>query len=69
MVGNTKANLNKHWTSQDIASLRNLAKGDTPTGLIAYDLKRTKAAVESKASQLNISLKPVNKSPYNRHTK
>lgn len=46
-----------------------LANGNTPTGLIAYELKRSKAAVYSKASDEDISLHPTNKSPYNRRKK
>lgn len=61
------ANQGKQWTSAQEAQLRKLAKGDTPTRLIGYKLGRTPAAVQSKAQDLNVSLKPVNKSPYNRH--
>lgn len=46
--------------------LRALAKGNTPTGLIAYRLGRTEDAVRAKASEKHISLKPTNQSPYNR---
>ena len=46
--------------------LGKLADGNTPTGLIAYQLKRSEAAVYSKASDEKISLHPTNQSPYNR---
>jgi hypothetical protein len=59
-------NANKEWTEKDIAKLKDLVNGNTPTGLIAYELKRTKSAIYSKASDENISLHPTNKSPYNR---
>lgn len=61
------ANQGKAWTGAQNVQLKQLAKGDTPTPLIAYKMGRTPAAIQSKAQALNISLKPVNKSPYNRH--
>jgi len=54
------------WARQDVASLRNLAKDNTPTRVIGLKLGRTEDAVRSKASQENISLKPTNQAPYNR---
>jgi hypothetical protein len=60
-------NQGKAWTQAWESQLRKLAKGNTPTRLMAYRLGRTTVAVQSKAQELNISLKPVNKSPYNRH--
>lgn len=56
----------KRWTGPDLKQLKALAAGNTPTGLIAYRLQRTPAAVQSKAVEAGISLKPVNQSPYNR---
>jgi hypothetical protein len=61
------ANQGKAWTSTQESQLRKLAKGDTPTRLMAYKLGRTPAAVQAKAQDLSVSLKPINKSPYNRH--
>lgn len=54
------------WSSADDARLRDLAARDTPTGLIANRLGRTEQAIYSRASELGISLKPTNQSPYNR---
>lgn len=68
-MAKTPANHNKRWTQQAERELRKLAKGNTPTGLIAYKLKRTEAGVRGKASDINLSLKPTNKSPYNRRKK
>lgn len=59
-------NHGKPWTDSDIGKLDKLADGNTPTGLIAHKLGRTEDAVRSKASEEDISLKPVNQSPYNR---
>jgi len=57
---------NKHWTPAETRELRDLANGNTPTRLIAWNLDRTEDAVRAQASKKNISLKPVNQSPYNR---
>lgn len=65
-VAKTPKNHGKSWSRDDVSELRQLARGNTPTGLIAYELGRTKDAVQSKASEENISLKPTNQSPYNR---
>ena len=62
-------NSGKPWTKQDVSQLRTLAKGNTPTRLIGLKMKRTAAAVQQKASNENISLKPTNQSPYNRRKK
>ena len=59
-------NQGKAWSSDDIKKLKNLTKGNTQTGLIAYELGRSEDAVRGKASNEGISLKPTNKSPYDR---
>jgi len=60
-------NHGKQWTNPDVKKLKDLSKGNTPTGLIAYKLGRTEDAVRSKANEVNISLKPTNQSPYDRN--
>lgn len=62
-------NLGKEWSSTDLKKLVKLADGNTPTRLIAYELKRSVDAVYSKASAESISLHPTNQSPYNRRKK
>ncbi len=62
-------NKGKRWTPAEEKKLRKLAKGNTPTGLISYELGRTEAGVRGKASEIDLSLKPTNKSPYNRQKK
>jgi hypothetical protein len=52
------------WSEDDLQQLRELAQGNTPTGLIAHKLGRTEAAVQSKAVDEGISLSPPNRSPY-----
>ena len=56
----------QQWTENDIEKLKKLADGNTPTGLMAYKLQRTEDSVRSKASEINLSLKPTNQSPYDR---
>lgn len=68
-MAKTPKNNNKHWSKDDVARLRKLIKGNTPTGLMGYKLGRSDAAVQQKANNLGLSTKPVNKSPYNRRRK
>lgn len=68
-MAKTPKNNGKKWTDTDVSKLEKLVLGNTPTGLIAYQLGRSEDAVRSKASDLDISLKPTNKSPYNRKKK
>jgi hypothetical protein len=41
-------------------------EGNTPTGVLSLKLQRPEAAIRSKAQREGISLKPANRSPYNR---
>ncbi|MCA3215577.1 MAG: hypothetical protein ING39_09165 [Burkholderiales bacterium] len=59
-------NHGKQWTPADVQQLKQLAKGNTPTGLIAHKMGRTEDSIRSKASETDVSLKPTNQSPYNR---
>lgn len=59
-------NQGKAWTSTLESKLRKLAKGNTPTRVIGFKMGRTPGAIQAKAQDLNVSLKPINKSPYNR---
>lgn len=54
----------KEWTDAEEQRLAELADGNTPTRLIALKLGRSEAGVRGKASELDISLKPTNQSPY-----
>ncbi|HCR1387246.1 hypothetical protein IPC491_09040 [Pseudomonas aeruginosa] len=54
------------WSAEDVAEFKRLAKENTPTRVIGLKLGRTEDAVYAKASELGISLKPTNQSPYNR---
>lgn len=65
-MAKTPKNHGKSWSNQDVSKLEKLVKGNTPTGLLAYELGRTQEAIRAKASELEIPLKPTNQSPYNR---
>lgn len=62
-------NSGKPWTPADVKQLEKFAEQNTPTRVIGLKLGRTPAAVQQKASQEDISLKPTNQSPYNRQKK
>ncbi|GAA1945123.1 hypothetical protein [Amycolatopsis minnesotensis] len=53
----------KAWSDKDVSNLKRLAGQNTPTGLMAYELERSQAAVRAKASDEKVSLKPTNQSP------
>jgi hypothetical protein len=61
-----KRRLGEPWTAQEVRELKKLAKGNTPTGVLSLKLQRPEAAVRSKAQREGISLRPTNRSPYNR---
>lgn len=63
-MANTGERTGQPWTDEDIASLRKLAEQNTPTRVIGLKLGRSEDAIYSKASELGLSLKPVNQSPY-----
>ena len=68
-MAKTPRNHGKQWTRSDASQLRQLAKENTPTRVMGIKLERTPGAVQQKASELDISLKPTNQSPYNRRPK
>jgi hypothetical protein len=57
------------WSSADVRTLKQLARGNTPTGVISVKLQRPVTAIRSKAQREGISLRPVNQSPYNRRSR
>jgi hypothetical protein len=61
---NSTPNSGEAWTDDDVQKLRELAEGNTPTGLIASKLGRTEDAINDKAQAEGISLAPANKPPY-----
>ncbi len=59
-------NANRPWTFTEDLELRRLAAGNTPTRVIGLKLGRSAVAVQGRAGELGVSLKPANQSPYNR---
>lgn len=57
-------NHRKAWSLAEVKQLKELAKGNTPTRVIALKLDRTPAAIQGKAGTEKVSLKPTNQSPY-----
>ncbi len=62
-------NSGKEWSSKDQSQLKQFANQNMPTRIIGLKLGRPEQGVRAKASELGISLKPTNQSPYNRRTK
>lgn len=60
----TPKNNGKAWDSKQVSQLRNLARHNTPTRVIGLKLGRSAGAVQNKASEEGVSLKPTNQSPY-----
>lgn len=58
------SNAGATWTPKDDRQLRTEAAGNTPTRVIGLHMGRTEASVRTRASTLNVSLKPTNQSPY-----
>jgi len=52
------------WTPSEVARMRELAAGNTPTRVIGVKLGRTEAAVRGQAAENRIPLRPWNQSPY-----
>lgn len=65
-MAKTNRNSGKPWTKNDISQLKRLIKENTPTRIIGLELGRTPSAIYTKVSDLDLSLKPTNQSPYNR---
>jgi hypothetical protein len=61
-----KRKLGQPWSARDVTDLKSLARKNTPTGVLSLKLQRPLAAIRSKAQREGISLKPTNRSPYNR---
>ena len=57
-------NHGKGWSASDNRQLRQLVQGNTPTRVIGLKMGRTSGAVQSHASAIDVSLKPMNQSPY-----
>ena len=60
----TPPNHGKDWTSAQEARLCREAAQNTPTRILGLHLGRTPGAVQQHASEMGLSLKPTNQSPY-----
>lgn len=63
-MANKPPNSGKAWTRTQTQQLKALAAGNTPTRVIGLKMGRSAAAVQAKASDIGLSLKPTNQSPY-----
>jgi hypothetical protein len=61
-----KRKLGQPWSKQDVSELKSLARQNTPTGVLSLKLQRPATAIRAKAHREGISLRPTNRSPYNR---
>lgn len=64
MATKSTRNTGKPWKPSDVQLLKQLVRQNTPTRVIGVKLGRTEDAVRSKATDLGVSLKPTNQSPY-----
>lgn len=60
----TPKNHGKPWTPAQDQQLRELARGNTPTRVMGVKMGRSEDSIRSRASDLDVSLKPTNQSPY-----
>lgn len=58
------SNSGKAWSGKQVTQLRSLVKQNTPTRVIGLKMGRSPGAIQNKASDMGISLKPTNQSPY-----
>lgn len=63
-MAKTPPNHGKPWTSSADKQFKELAKGNTPTRVMGLKLGRTEGSIYGHASELGVSLKPTNQSPY-----
>lgn len=63
-MAKTPKNHGKPWTPSEVKQLKQEAKENTPTRVLGLHLGRTPEAVQAKASEIGVSLKPTNQSPY-----
>jgi hypothetical protein len=63
-VAKQPKNHGKAWTAEDNKTLKQLSSQNTPTRVIGLKMGRTPDAVQSHASDIGVSLKPTNQSPY-----
>lgn len=60
----TSRNSGEDWSDADVQVLRELADGNTPTGVVSIKLGRSEDAIRPKAQSEWISLAPAYRPPY-----
>ena len=68
-MGKSDRNRYKRWTPQEVGKPEKLVQENTPTRVIGIKLGRTEHSIYAKASELKVSLKPTNQSPYGTRSK
>jgi hypothetical protein len=63
------SNHGQQWTPAQDKQLKKLANENTPTRVMGLKLGRTPGAVQQHASDIGVSLKPTNQSPYGKRKK
>ncbi|MBL9065932.1 MAG: hypothetical protein JNN10_06535 [Sphingopyxis sp.] len=63
-MAKTPPNHGKPWTPAQNAQLRREVAQNTPTRVLGLHLGRTPEAIYNHASEIGLSLKPTNQSPY-----
>lgn len=63
-MAKTPTNSHKPWDTRQNQTLSDLARGNTPTRVIGLKMGRSENAIRAQASDLSVSLKPTNQSPY-----
>ncbi len=63
-MAKTPTNSHKPWDARQNQTLSDLARGNTPTRVIGLKMGRSENAIRAQASDLSVSLKPTNQSPY-----
>lgn len=57
-------NHGKYWSKEEKQLLKKLVKQNTPTRVMGLKLGRSPEAVYAMASEMKLSVKPVNQRPY-----
>lgn len=63
-MAKTPPNSGKQWSPADVKQLKQEIKQNTPTRVMGLHLGRSPEAVQQKANELDLSIKPTNQRPY-----
>jgi hypothetical protein len=62
-------NSGKPWSAKEVQKLKKEIRENTPGRVAGLKHGRSPGAVQQKANELGLSMKPTNQSPYNRRKK